>query len=276
MIQIRDVGYRVGPVTILSSISVAFPAERFNVILGPNGAGKSTLLRIAAGLVQPTGGVVSYAGEDIAGVPIDALARSRSVLSQHVGLPFALRVDDVVMIGRYPHFDRVPTAKDRAIVEEALALVGMVDRRAQPYPTLSGGEQQKVHLARVLAQIWSDDTAARPTYLFLDEPTSDLDVRYQLHILDVARQLLHKHCTVVAILHDINTALDYGDHFVVVDRGRIAVATDTRAALSADLFERVFGVHAERVGGAMWKFQSIISNNSGAGRPGSGGRKPRA
>jgi iron complex transport system ATP-binding protein len=257
LIEMRDVKYRVGSVTILHDISVAFPADRFNVILGPNGAGKSTLLRIAAGLAQPTEGDVSYAGEDIAGIPIDVLARTRSVLSQHVVLPFALRVADVVMMGRYPHFGRAPTAKDWAIIEDALALVGMADRRAQPYPTLSGGEQQKVHLARVLAQIWSDDSCARSTYLFLDEPTSDLDVRYQLHILDVVRELREKHCTVVAILHDINTALDYGDHFVVIDHGRIAVATDTRSALSADLFERVFGVRAERVGGAMWKFKSV-------------------
>jgi iron complex transport system ATP-binding protein len=137
--------------------------------------------------------------------------------------------------------------------------VGMESKHAQPYPTLSGGEQQKVQLARVLAQIWPYDGPPEPRYLFLDEPTSSLDVHYQIHLLDLARALLRHHCTVVAVLHDLNTAFHYGDHFLLLENGRVALQTDDAAAVPADLLERVFRVRAHRVldpenGERLWRF----------------------
>ena len=201
-------------------MSVSLRERQFNVILGPNGAGKSTLLKIATGLAHPTTGTVRYADVDVATLSMETLAKTRAVLSQHIELAFSLSVEDVVQMGRYPHYGRVPTRRDRDIVGRALEIVGMTDRRAQPYPTLSGGERQKVQLARVLAQIWNYDAPRTPKYLFLDEPTSSLDIHYQIHLLDVARGLLDFDCTVVAILHDVNVALHYGDYFVLLSDGR--------------------------------------------------------
>ncbi|HEY7878635.1 MAG TPA: ATP-binding cassette domain-containing protein [Gemmatimonadaceae bacterium] len=191
MVELSDVRYEAGGTRILDHVSVRFRPARFNVILGPNGAGKSTLLRVATGLLRPEGGTVRYDGRPVSAFPPDALARTRAVLSQHVDVAFALPVHDVVLMGRYPHYGRVPTAHDRAIVERALEVVGMTDRRQQAYPTLSGGEQQKVHLARVLAQIWPYDEPHTPSYLFLDEPTTSLDIHYQIHLLDIARDADH-------------------------------------------------------------------------------------
>jgi iron complex transport system ATP-binding protein len=262
-VEVRGVSYRAGNTLILDDVSVRFRPRAFNVVLGPNGAGKSTLLRLATGLARPTTGEVCYGDEPISAFGAERLARTRAVLSQHVELAFALPVADVVMMGRYPHFGRVPAARDREIVWRALDLVGMTERSAQPYPTLSGGEQQKVQLARVLAQIWSDeaddDGSGAHRFLFLDEPTSSLDVHYQLHLLDVARGLLSRNCTVVAILHDLNVAFRYGDHVLLLDGGRVVFDGERSEEIPLDLLERVFRVKARRMAasgaaGPFWHF----------------------
>jgi iron complex transport system ATP-binding protein len=264
-VELRNVSFRAGGARILDSVSVRFEPGKLNVVLGPNGAGKSTLLRIATGLTRPSSGDVRYDGQSIAELAPEPLARRRAVLSQHVELAFSLAVADVVMMGRYPHYGRVPTGRDVDIVSRALALVGMEDKREQPYPTLSGGEQQKVHLARVLAQIWSDDGDAgamsgAQRFLFLDEPTSGLDVHYQLHILNVVRALLSPGLTVVAVLHDLNMAFEYGDHFVLLERGTVAVAADDARTIPAEVLERVFRVRARRMHDStttsdLWRFE---------------------
>jgi iron complex transport system ATP-binding protein len=264
-VELRGVSFRAGGALILDDVSVRFEPGKLNVVLGPNGAGKSTLLRIATGLARPTSGDVRYDGQSIAELAPEPLARRRAVLSQHVELAFSLPVADVVMMGRYPHYARVPAERDVDIVSRALALVEMEDKREQPYPTLSGGEQQKVHLARVLAQIWSDagDAASTPgaqRFLFLDEPTSGLDVHYQLHILNVVRALLSPGITVVAVLHDLNMAFEYGDHFVLLERGTMAVNAADARAIPAEILERVFRVRARRMQGEdttsnQWRFE---------------------
>ncbi len=254
MVELSEVGHSASGIQILDGVSVRFRPGRFNVILGPNGAGKSTLLRIAAGVLRPTTGEVRYDDDLVTSFSAEALARRRAVLSQHVELAFPLPVSDVVLMGRYPHYDRTPRRLDREIVRHMLDLVGMTERAEQSYDTLSGGERQKVQLARVLAQIWRDDNEAKgdpaSRVLFLDEPTSNLDVHYQLWLLDAARNLLAHGCTVIAILHDLNMAMEYGDHFVLLDAGRIAVETERADDIPLDVVERVFRVRARRVTGA--------------------------
>ncbi|HSU98136.1 MAG TPA: ATP-binding cassette domain-containing protein, partial [Gemmatimonadaceae bacterium] len=174
MVEVVGASYRAGGNLILDDVTARFRRGRFNVILGPNGAGKSSLLKIATGLLQPSAGQVTYGGKSVRDFAPTELARRRAVLSQHVELAFPLPVRDVVLMGRYPHYGRAPGAHDIEIVDRALEMVGMLERRAQHYPTLSGGEQQKVQLARVLAQIWSYDGASAHNYLFLDEPTASL------------------------------------------------------------------------------------------------------
>lgn len=259
MADVRDVRYQVGDALILDDITLSFRPNSFNVILGPNGAGKSTLLRIATGLLQPTSGDVRYGDRAVADLPASALARERAVLSQRVELAFPLGVEDVVLMGRYPHYGRTPAARDREIVDRALELVGMTSKRRQLYPTLSGGEQQKVQLARVLAQIWNYDEPREHKYLFLDEPTTSLDVHYQIHLLDVARELLQYDCTIVAILHDMNVAFHYGDAFFVLSGGRLVHEADSAEEIPAELIERVFQVQAHQAtdpanGQAFWRF----------------------
>ncbi|HVO35308.1 MAG TPA: ATP-binding cassette domain-containing protein [Gemmatimonadales bacterium] len=259
MVELRGVGYEAGGRRILEAVDASFLEDRFNVILGPNGAGKSTLLKIAAGLLAPSAGTVRYGERAVTPADARGLARMRAVLSHHVELAFPLAVEDVVLMGRYPHYGRAPTARDREIVASALALVEMSDRRRQAYPTLSGGEQQKVQLARVLAQIWSEGRSAESTVLFLDEPTSNLDVHYQVHLLEATRGLLGRGCTVVAILHDINTALQFGDRFLLLESGRVALTAERADQIPAALVEHVFRIRARQVrdpeqGDVIWRF----------------------
>ena len=275
MVELRGIGHHVGDVAILGDVTVRFQPGRFNVILGPNGAGKSTLLRIAAGLLRPHAGEVLYDGVRVESIGDERLARRRAMLSQHIELAFPLSAEDVVLMGRYPHYARVPRAIDREIVRHTLALVEMTAKAGQAYDTLSGGERQKVQLARVLAQIWRDaDVQARPfdvaqggrsarddmsRVLFLDEPTSNLDVHYQLWLLDLARDLLAHDCTVVAILHDLNVALEYGQHFLLLNAGRVAVEAERPDDITPEIVESVFRVRARRVAAsvsdpAYWRF----------------------
>ncbi|MEO7083551.1 MAG: ATP-binding cassette domain-containing protein [Gemmatimonadaceae bacterium] len=266
MIDIRGVTYRAGGTLILDDVSARFAAGRFNVILGPNGAGKSTLMRLATGLARPALGEIRYGDRLIESFDPESLARTRAVLSQNIHLAFPLPVIDVAMMGRYPHYGRVPSEHDRDVVHRALDVVGMSDKRDQPYSTLSGGEQQKVQLARVLAQISADDDASPSgsagasrahRYLFLDEPTTSLDVHYQIHLLDVVRRLLDHDCTIVAILHDLNVAFEYGDRFLLLDGGRVAREYEHAADVDEADLERVFRVRARRVRDGsvdLWRF----------------------
>lgn len=261
MVELRNLSYRVGDARILEDVTATFQRGRFNVVLGPNGAGKSTLLRLATGLAHASSGSVRYDDRPVESMSAVERARMRAVLSQHVELAFPLPARDVVMMGRYPHYDRVPTARDRDIVRQALDLVGMSDRSEQPYSTLSGGEQQKIQLARVVSQIWpyDDRGPGEHRYLFLDEPTSSLDVHYQLHLLDAAVDLLAHDCTVVAILHDLNMAFTYGDRFLVLEQGRVALEAERAEDVTPALVERVFRVRARTVAEpgesrAMWRF----------------------
>ena len=259
MVEAVDVSYRAGGKLILDSVTARFRREKFNVILGPNGAGKSSLLKVATGLLKPSSGTVTYDGTSVGDFAPAELARRRAVLSQHVDLAFPLPVRDVVLMGRYPYYGRSPANRDVEIVARSLDMVGMTDQSEQHYPTLSGGEQQKVQLARVLAQIWSYDQDLEHKYLFLDEPTASLDVHYQIHLLDIARDLLGHNCTIVAILHDLNVAFHYGDAFFVMEDGRMVKEADHSHELTTELIERVFRVTAHRIpdpvdGGEFWRF----------------------
>jgi iron complex transport system ATP-binding protein len=246
-VELHNIDYRVGDVRILKNVNLRFRPHRFNVILGPNGAGKSSTLKISTGLAKPTSGQVFYAGKPLATYRTAELARMRAVLSQHVELAFGLPVREVVMMGRYPHYGRAPSARDRDIVQRTLELVNMTGKSEQTYSTLSGGEQQKIQLARVLAQIWSEDGADEEKFLFLDEPTAGLDVHYQIHILDIARELLNHRCTVIAILHDLNIALQYGNSFFMFSKGQLVHETDDPGDVHQELIEAVYGVREHRI-----------------------------
>ncbi len=245
MIELRDINFNVGKTQILKSVNLAFKSGKFNIILGANGAGKSTVLKIAAGALQATSGEVFYNTQPIKNFSTRQLAQMRAVLSQSIDIVFPLSLEEVVLMGRYPHNASSPTQYDRNIATAALDAVELTHKRHQNFMTLSGGEKQKGHAARVLAQInFTEATSTSPRILFLDEPTSNLDVRVQLQILNLVQSLIQKEITVIAVLHDLNTAFEYGAHFFFMKSGEVVAEVESAHLVTPQIISDVYGVQA--------------------------------
>jgi iron complex transport system ATP-binding protein len=218
----REVGFAVGGRALLRDVSLEIVPGRVTMLIGPNGAGKSTLLRIMAGEVRATRGSVRLDGADIARLAPEALARRRALLPQqsHLQLPFT--VAEVVAFGRHIH--REPRAHTREVCAEAMRRLGIVALAARVYPTLSGGEQTRTQLARVLAQLihTGPGAAAAARYLLLDEPAASLDVQYQHQLCGIVREFAHDQRTAVLMtVHDLNLAAQYADEVVVLNGGAV-------------------------------------------------------
>ncbi|TGE24968.1 heme ABC transporter ATP-binding protein [Hymenobacter aquaticus] len=241
MLRADNVSFQVAGKTLLRNASVECRPGEFTVLMGPNGAGKTTLLRLLAGLYQPSAGQVLYHDSALSTYSAAELARVRAVLSQEIQLAFPLSVADVVLMGRYPHFQRSPARHDQQITQLALAELGMSDFADRDYSTLSGGEAQKVQMARVLAQIW-EEPAQGTRVLLLDEPVSSLDLRYQHQLLQLARRFSRRQTIVVAVLHDINLALAYADKLVFVKQGQVHRTLPHPNELDQQTLEEVFGL----------------------------------
>ncbi len=205
---------------LVDAVSIAVRPGEMIALLGPNGAGKSTLLKLLAGDVAPTTGQVTMADVPLARLRAGPLACRRAVLRQDLTLPFAFTAAEVVRMGRLPHRRTSDEGSDTRIVAEALAAVDAAHLAHRLYPTLSGGEQQRVQLARALAQLWHADDTTR--YLLLDEPTSSLDLAHQHHALSVVRTFARdRGIGVLAILHDVALASRHADRFALLRAGRL-------------------------------------------------------
>lgn len=218
MLEVKNITYKIGKTTILENISASFKPGILTMILGPNGSGKSTLLKIICNEISHYSGEVLYNGTLLSGKEKVSIAQKRAVLSQQSELSFPLSVEEVVMMGRYPHFNLNPSAKDKDICLQALKRMRIEDFRYRNYLTLSGGEKQRVHFARALAQIWEqpNDTCR---FLFLDEPIASLDLNYQHEFLRIAKEVAIQNTVTIAVIHDINLALQYADRVVLINMG---------------------------------------------------------
>lgn len=227
----------------LRGISVEIEAGDFVGVIGPNGAGKSTLLRALVGILRPSSGRVLLNDRDIHDIPERDRARQIAFLSQNPHIGFGFRVIDVVAMGRYPYRRRLSplTAEDLDVMHDALEQTGTVDFKDRLITELSGGERQRVFLARALAQ--------EPKLLLLDEPIANLDVRYQLDILDLVKSLNEaRGMTVVMAIHDLTWALRYCRSVLAVKDGRLAAYGPAAVTLTRSLVEEVFHVPARVVG----------------------------
>ena len=242
MLTGRGLTYAVDGRRLLDDVTVAFPPGALSIIVGPNGAGKSTLLRALCRELAPQAGEVRYGDRPLGDWSEVELARVRAVLSQTVELGFPLRVWEVVLMGRYPHFAGRPAARDEAACEAAMRYVDAWAWAERDYLTLSGGERQRVQFARVLAQIW-EATPGHTRYLLLDEPLTFLDIRHQLEFLERTRALLAGGTlVVVGVVHDLNLAARFADQVIVMESGRVLAAGAADAVLTPDHVARAFGV----------------------------------
>lgn len=242
--KVQHIHYSVGSKLILQDVDASFITGQFHVLAGPNGAGKTSLLKILSGELKPQQGSVWYNDTPIAQLSKLALAQQRTVMSQHTELPFPLSVEEVVMMGRYPYFNFRPSATDLHICQQAMAQLQLTEMVGRNYLTLSGGEKQRVQFARALAQIgMPEDNEYK--LLLLDEAVSNLDVQYQHQLLQHAKSLCAKGITVVAILHELNLALQYADQLFFMNHGRISANAANVQAVTPTLLETVFGVPME-------------------------------
>jgi iron complex transport system ATP-binding protein len=226
---------------IVSDVSFTAPAGRVTGLIGPNGAGKSTLLSAILALTPATGTAL-FEGHDLPAMPRRDRARLVALVEQAASTEERLSVRDVVALGRIPHepaWQSGPDPMDAAIVDDALAEAGMTPFATRRFDTLSGGEQQRVHLARALAQ--------QPRLMLLDEPTSHLDIRAQLQLLALLRRKATSGISVLLALHDLSLAARFCDHLVVLSSGQLVAEGAPRAVLTPDLLASVYRVAARLV-----------------------------
>ncbi|HSR14226.1 MAG TPA: heme ABC transporter ATP-binding protein [Gemmatimonadales bacterium] len=231
VLEARRLAYAVDEAVLVDGVDLrAEPGELLGIV-GPNGAGKSTLIRLLSGELPPTGGEVLIGGRSLRHYRPRDLALLRSVLPQQTVLQFAFRVREVVGMGRYPH-RHSSAAEDLASVAEAMDRVEVTHLADRLYPTLSGGEQTRTSIARVLAQ---DGPA-----LLLDEPTASLDIRHQELVMGVLSDLRSAGVGVIAVLHDLNLAARYADRVGLMDQGRMVALGLPEEVLRADLLTEVY------------------------------------
>ncbi|MGV8857615.1 ABC transporter ATP-binding protein [Rhodoglobus sp.] len=223
---------------LIDNVDCTVARGSLSALVGPNGAGKSTLLRALTAVQVPASGSVHFDGENLLGMPRRQRARLAAFVEQDATTDSSLTVDMVVQLGRLPHQSlwEADSAESAAVVTESLATVGMTDFRGREFQSLSGGEKQRVMLARALAQ--------QPQLLTLDEPTNHLDIAAQLAVLELLAELRTTGVTVLAALHDLSLAASYCDHIIVLSHGRVVAAGPTETVLTEALIADVYGVRA--------------------------------
>ena len=261
MLRAHGIAVQRGERQILSNIDLSLPAGQVIGVLGANGAGKSTLLAALAGELSPSTGRITLNGRPLSAWPAAELARCRAVLPQSPSLQFDLPVATVIGMGAYPHARharkgaprtdsrdtaQAAIAEDQRILQRVLALADVQDLYGRRYRLLSGGEQQRVHLARVLYQL----LLARQGHneyrvLMLDEPTASLDPRHQLHLLSAVHTLAHEeNVAALVIVHDLNLAAGCCDRLLLLGQGRVAACGTPAQVLTPDTLRQVYGVEA--------------------------------
>lgn len=232
MLKVENITYKIGDKFLLKNVSVNFEPGKLNLIIGPNGAGKSTLIKVICNQIKPNQGNVYYGNKNVNDSSYHEMAKIRAVLSQNIELSFPLTVREVVMMGRYPHFNGRPALKDESACEEAMRFFDVWNMAGRNYMTLSGGEKQRVNFARVIAQIWYPSTDNN-RYLILDEPLTFLDVHYQFHFM---HRLLHlikdPKIIVLGVVHDLNLAAKFADKIVLLHEAKVLASGDKEQVLS--------------------------------------------
>jgi iron complex transport system ATP-binding protein len=245
LLSARGLAWRSGARAILGPLDLDVLRGECLAVVGPNGAGKTTLLRCLTGLLEPSGGEIAFGGRSLASLSRRQIARRIAYVPQIRPARVPLKVEEIVLLGRYPHLSTLqlaPRKEDFAAVDEALRVVGIEELRGRPVDELSGGERQAVFIAAALAQ--------EAELLVLDEPTLHLDARHQHDLATLLLRLKEgTDHTVVLATHDLNLASLLGDRLLALSAGK-ALATGTPAEiLRPELLERLFRARFEIVRG---------------------------
>jgi len=242
MIEAQGVSFSHGSTAVVRDASLSLKTGELTVVVGPNGAGKSTLLKLLAGQLMPTKGRVVIEGRDLLQWNAADLASRRAVLSQAVTLSFPFTVTEIAELA----LQHLPAARRQAIssaVLHELCLDGFAPRLVQH---LSGGEQQRVHLARVLCQLRAQSHHGRQ-FLFLDEPTSSLDIKHQVEVLDMVRRRVSEQLGALIVLHDLNLAASLADRLIIMRDGGIISDGPPSATMTPELLSEIYGIGMRKI-----------------------------
>lgn len=233
---LSDLNISLAAHKIIKGVSLDVSHKSFVGLLGPNGSGKSTLLRAVYRMIKPDSGVILLDGKNPDTLGHKALAQKMAVVGQFHKINFELTVEEIVLMGRTPHLKMLQkeSMADREIMRDALEKVGMKSYAKRSFSSLSGGEQQRIILARAIAQ--------KPKLLILDEPTNHLDITYQLQILDIIKSL---RINVLAALHDMTLAAQYCDTVYILNNGTVDSHGPPRQVITPDMVKRVYHVNCD-------------------------------
>jgi iron complex transport system ATP-binding protein len=238
--SLANVNFSYNGTPVLRDISLELRRGCCYGILGPNGSGKTTLLDLLGGLQAPQAGSIEFQGRPLHVWPKKQLARLLALVPQDFMVRFGFSVREVVEMGLHPHLHRfaAPNEAEQALIDEALEVTGIAALASRPVTRLSGGEKQRVAVARALAQ--------KPAVLLLDEATSNLDIHHSLEILHLIRERFDQQgMQVVAVMHDLNLASFFCDQLIFLKEGQIVCQGPTNAVLTPDNIAAVYGVEAE-------------------------------
>lgn len=233
----KDISLGYGERDIITGLSVDIAPGKVTSIVGPNGCGKSTLLRSLSRLLRPTGGEIFLDGKAISEIPTKQLAASLGLLPQSPIAPDGIVVADLVGRGRTPHQGLLGrwSQEDYDIVQESMEMTGVAELAERSIDELSGGQRQRVWIAMALAQ--------RTDILLLDEPTTYLDIKHQLEVLDLLVELNETHGTTIAmVIHDLNLAARYSDELIAVSNGNVYAQRSPQDVMTQQTVKDVFGV----------------------------------
>lgn len=225
---------------ILHPLSLNFIPAQLCMIVGPNGAGKTTLLRTLTGELQPESGRIEFNDRPLDNWPKKQLARTRAVLPQSSSLEFPFTVHDVVEMGRMPHSTR--DDENRRITDQVMEICDCMDLKDRPFTYLSGGEQQRVQIARALAQVWKDEENFN-RFLLLDEPISSLDLSHQYSFLKIFSRLASdRRMGVICVVHNLNLATQFADRCIILDQGRLVADGPPAEVFTEETLSNVFNL----------------------------------
>lgn len=249
MIEIKNLSFNYNKNhEFMKDINLKIAEGEITTILGPNGSGKSTLLSMLTGINKNFQGQIIIEGEDIKKLTQKETAKKIASLHQHNSVPGDMKVSELVSYGRMPHksYFSSTTKEDEDIVQWAIRRTGLEKLKDKVVSDLSGGERQRVFLSMALAQ--------KSSILFLDEPTTYLDIYHQIELLELVKELKEREkLTIIMVLHDINQALTYSDNIIVMKKGQVISSGKTKDIINMKLLEDVYNV-----GGVIEKYNDSL------------------